>query len=172
MTKKNLKPTEYSSFYENYINKCGNGNLIDELKENLDFVHDFFNSIPAQKHEYSYDIGKWTVKELMQHIIDAERIFNNRALRFARNDYTELPGFEENDYVPVSKANNRTLSDLIGEFVTLRKSTIDLFKSFDESMLMRIGIASNNKISVRALGFILVGHPKHHCQIIEERYLS
>lgn len=171
MTVKELNPNEYSSYYQTYINACGNNELVIELTNNLENSLNLFNSIPPEKETYSYDTGKWTIKELLQHLIDSERIFAYRALRIAREDKTNIPGYEHNDYVPISKANNRNYTDLVEEFELLRKSSIALFKSFDDDMLLNNGTANNDNISVRALGFIIIGHYNHHMKIINERYL-
>lgn len=171
MTVKNLNTSEYSSYYQPYIDICGNRGLVEGLEYNLIETFEFLKSIPFNRHEYSYDKGKWTIKQLIQHLIDTERIFTYRALRFARNDSTELPGYDENKYVPQSKANHREFIDLIEEFSVVRKSTVSLFKSFNDEMLMRSGKANNNEMSVRAMAFIIIGHCNHHCKVIKERYL-
>ena len=170
-TVKDLTTSEYNSFYQTYIEACGTTGLIEELIKNLEESSSLFKSIPPEKQEYRYDEGKWTIKELIQHLIDSERIFAYRALRIARADKTNIPGYEHNDYVPVSKANNRNYSDLVEEFILLRKSSIALFRSFDENMLLSSGYANNDTITVRAIGFIMVGHYNHHINIIKERYL-
>jgi hypothetical protein len=123
------------------------------------------------KFDFRYAEGKWTIKEIIQHVIDTERIFSYRALRISRNDKTPLPGFDENEYVINTDANNRHLQSLLTELSLVRQSTIALFKSFTPMQLERLGVASNNDISVRAIGFILIGHQKHHQKIFMERYL-
>lgn len=163
-------PQEYAPYYGTYINKVQPDNLLEVLHLHTDSFTDFIKSIPEQKADYAYAAKKWTVKEVLLHIIDAERIFAYRALRFARNDKTELPGFDENDYVPFSNAGVRSLSSIVEEFTAVRYATITLFNSFDEAAFMRSGIASNNTMSVRALGFVLIGHAEHHRQILIERY--
>ena len=115
--------------------------------------------------------GKWTIKELVQHIIDAERVLSYRALRFARRDATDLAGFEEDDYVKNSNGDTRDYNDLLVEFSAVRNATILLFNSFTDEALQRIGSASGSIISVRALGFIISGHLQHHLTIIKERYI-
>ena len=171
MTVIDLNTSEYNPFYQVYVDACGNDELIQELTKNLKSSLYLFKTIPAEKQEYRYDVGKWSIKELLQHLIDSERIFAYRALRIARADKTNIPGYEHNDYVPVSKANNRNYSDLVEEFILLRKSSIALFRSFDENMLLSSGYANNDTITVRAIGFIMVGHYNHHINIIKERYL-
>lgn len=166
------RPTaqEYAPYYDNYITKVQHNNLHEVLNLHTDSFADFVRSIPEQKADFVYADNKWTLKEVLLHIIDAERIFAYRALRFARNDKTELPGFDENNYVPFSNAAVRSLSSIVEEFTAVRYATITLFNSFDEAAFMRSGIASNNTMSVRALGFVLIGHAEHHRQILIERY--
>ncbi|WP_231874635.1 DinB family protein [Polaribacter atrinae] len=127
--------------------------------------------LPKEKQSFTYAKGKWTMKELIQHVIDTERIFSYRALCFARNDKTSLPDFDQDLFVNNDNDNKRDYEDLLDEMSTLRKSTIQLYKSFSEEALLRIGVASENKISVRALGYLFSGHQIHHLNIIKERYL-
>ncbi len=171
MKSSELNENEYASFYKNYILKSGDKDLMEALSTSREKVLDFFRSIPEDKHEYRYAEGKWTIKEILQHLIDAERVFAYRALRFARNDETPLPGFDQNIYTPNSYANERTLAEILEDYEATTLSTIALFKSFKEENLTNIGMASNAPMSVRALGFVIVGHETHHCQIIRERYL-
>ena len=128
-------------------------------------------SISFFKHEFRYAEGKWTIKDIILHLIDAERIFAYRALRIARNDNTALPGFEENDYVVAANANNREYESLLAEYETVRNATISLFETFSSEDLLRLGTASNNSVSVRAIGYIMLGHELHHKNVILERYL-
>ncbi|WP_348812420.1 DinB family protein [Flavobacterium maritimum] len=166
-----LPINEYSKFNAIYIQAVGNVDMIEELEICLhDFIR-FVQNIPMDKFDYRYAEGKWTIKDIIQHIIDTERIFTYRALRISRNDKTPLPGFEENDYVANTNANARSIQDLLAELSAVRHSTLFLFKSFSWEQLERIGIASNNEISVRAIGFILIGHQKHHQNVFKERYL-
>lgn len=171
MTAKDISINEYNPFYQTYINKSQNVDLKQGLRENFESVYKFLNAIPKDKLEYRYADGKWTIKEVIQHLIDAERIFAYRALRIARQDQTPLPGFEENDYVPASFANDRSRAELLADYKAVRQATVSLFDSFTDAMLLQIGTASNSPISVRALGFITIGHENHHCQVIKERYL-
>ena len=167
-----LSNTEFGSYYQNYIEKASNYNsILEGLESTQNELLEFYNALPESKLTYQYEVGKWTPKDILLHLIDSERIFAYRALRIARNDKTSLPGFEENDYVPEAIANNRSLSDLLEEFNTVREATLSLFKSFSTEQLLRTGTASNNPISVRAIGYITIGHVLHHKRIIEERYL-
>ncbi len=171
MNSNQLPRNEYSSFNATYINAVDNIELLEELEISLhDFIK-FVQNIPMDKFDYRYAEGKWTIKDIIQHIIDAERIFCYRALRVSRNDKTPLPGFEENSYVENTEANDRSIQDLLSEFSAVRQSNLMLFKSFTDAQLTRIGIASDNAISVRAIGFIIIGHQKHHQKVFQERYL-
>ncbi len=167
-----LQPTEFAPFYANYIDQVTEEySLIEELEISLHRLIKFVQDIPMDKFDYQYAPGKWTIKDILQHLIDAERIFCYRALRFARNDKTDLPGFEENDYVDEALANNRTIMQLLTELSAVRHATLLLFKTFTEEQLLRMGTANNNPMSVRALGFVIIGHQNHHQRIFLERYL-
>lgn len=171
MKRTDIPESEYSIFNATYINEAGDGDLYEDLEISLhDFIR-FVQDIPMDKFDYRYAEGKWTIKEIIQHIIDTERIFAYRALRISRNDIIPLPGFDENDYALNTNANERHLQSLLTELSIVRQSTLALFKSFSEEQLKRIGIASNNEISVRAIGFIIIGHQKHHQKVYKERYL-
>jgi uncharacterized damage-inducible protein DinB len=171
MNSNQLSVNEYSNFNATYIKAAANVELIEELEICLhDFIR-FVQNIPMDKFDYRYVEGKWTIKDIIQHVIDTERIFAYRALRISRNDTTPLPGFEENDYVENTKANERGIQDLLAEFSAVRYASLFLFKSFSEEQLKRMGTASETAISVRAIGFIIIGHQKHHQHIFQERYL-
>ncbi len=171
MNSNQLKENEYSSFYKNYITILGEVNLLEVLTNSLENLISTLKNLPEEKLQYRYEEGKWTIKELIQHIIDAERVLSYRALRFARNDTTNLQGFDEDWYVKNSNGNDRNFDELLNEFSLLRKATISLFKSFSNEMLTNIGSANGSDISVRALGFIIAGHQIHHLNIIKEKYL-
>lgn len=171
MNSNQLPVNEYSQFNATYINALENVELLEELEISLhDFIR-FVREIPMDKFDYRYAEGKWTIKDIIQHIIDAERIFAYRALRISRNDPTPLPGFEENDYVENTDANSRSIQELLTELSAVRHSNLLLFKSFSDEQLTRMGTASNHPISVRALGFLIIGHQKHHQKVFQERYL-
>lgn len=167
-----LSSNEYASFYANYINKVTDEYmLIEELEISVHRLIKFVQNIPMDKYDYRYAEGKWTIKDILQHLIDSERIFAYRALRFARNDKTELPGFNEDDFAAIANGANRSIMDLLTELAVVRQSTLSLFKNFDDEQLLRSGIASSNNMSVRALGFVIIGHQNHHQQVFQERYL-
>jgi uncharacterized damage-inducible protein DinB len=147
------------------------GLILKHLEENLTSTSDFLRSLSEEKLSYRYAEGKWTIKEILAHLIDDERIYSYRALRFARNDKTELPGFEQDDYALHSGANERTLEDLLHEFATVRHATISLFESFNNQALTRVGVASGNVMSVRAAAYHIAGHELRHLNVIKERYL-
>jgi uncharacterized damage-inducible protein DinB len=167
-----VQNTEYGAFYAPYLAQIDpQYSLFEELEIALHrFIH-FVREIPMDKFDFRYAEGKWTIKDIIQHIIDAERVFAYRAMRIARNDHTPLPGFDENIYVTNANANSRSIQDLLTEFSMVRHATIYLFKSFSPDSLERIGIASENPISVRALGFIIIGHQNHHQTVFQQRYL-
>ena len=172
MNSNQLPVNEYSKFNATYIQALENIELFEELEISLhDFIK-FVQNIPLDKFDYSYAEGKWTIKEIIQHIIDTERIFAYRALRISRNDKTPLPGFEENDYAPQANAAGRSLQKIASEMAHLRASTIDLFESFTSEMLTRKGTANKNELSVVAIRFIIPGHETHHRKILLERYLD
>jgi uncharacterized damage-inducible protein DinB len=171
MTKNQLNQNEYHSYYQTYLNKVGTLNLIEGLRQNGDETISFLESLSDEQFDFAYAEGKWTIKEVVQHIIDTERVFTYRALAFARTDKTALPGYDQDEYALTCKANNRTKHSLLKEYKALRLASVALFESFSDDMLVRIGNASNSDISVRAIGFILIGHENHHSQIIKERYL-
>ncbi len=167
-----LQSTEFAPFYATYINQVSEENTLqEELEISLHRLIKFVQDIPMDKFDYRYAEGKWTIKDIVQHLIDAERIFAYRALRFARNDKTDLPGFEENDYVDNANANDRTILQLLTEISAVRHATMVLFKTFTEEQLLRMGTANKNPISVRALGFVIIGHQNHHQRVFLERYL-
>jgi len=164
---------EYAGYFGTYVSQVSDEyTLVEELEVSVHRFIKFVQNIPMDKFDYRYAEGKWTIKDIILHLIDAERIFAYRALRFARNDKTALPGFDENDYVEEAKANNRSIQDLLTEMLIVRQATLALFKSLSEEQLLRKGVASNNPISVRALGFIIIGHQNHHQRVFEERYLN
>lgn len=166
-----LEVHEYVPYQMQYIKLVFEHNIVKGLKDQkLEMIH-FFTSIPVSKQEFSYEEGKWTVKDLLLHLIDAERIFAYRALRIVRNDATALPGFDENDYVVAAHANQRAYESLLEEYRIVRDATIGLFSTFSEADVLKLGTASNASVSVRGIGYCILGHELHHKQIIKERYL-
>lgn len=168
------RPTlsEVPPFYKNYVENVKDLDVLEALKQSSKLTLDLIRSIPEAKGEFRYEPGKWSIKEVLNHMQDGERIFAYRALRMARNDKTPLPGFEEKDYAPEANAGARSIKQLADELERVRRTTIDLFTSFTEEMLKREGTASNNKISVLHLGYIIAGHETHHRKVLQERYLK
>lgn len=156
----------------NYVEYTRSMNMMDALSDASARMQEFLKTVPEEKGTYRYAEGKWSVKEVLGHLMDAERIFAYRALRFARNDNTVLHGFEENDYVPESNAHARTILELASEMIRLRATTIDLFASFSPEMLERRGKANKNETQVKALAYIVGGHELHHLSIYKERYMK
>ncbi|MFD2573495.1 DinB family protein [Spirosoma soli] len=159
------------NFFDRYINIADNTDIVDALTQSASFN----DLIPADTLEAIGDLryapGKWTVKDILQHIIDNERIMTYRAMRFSRNDQTPLPGYDEELLAQFAAADRRSIADLYAEYAAVRQASIMLYKSFSEEMLLRSGVCFNQNISVLALGYVLVGHATHHVNIIRERYL-
>ena len=156
---------EFPVFYKGYIDTVKD-DVLAELEHQIESFTTLLNEIPSEKSGFAYAEGKWTIVELLGHILDTERIMAYRALRIARNDSTPLPGFEENDYVANAHFADRSLSSMAEEFEHLRKANL-----FNENELARVGISNDKPISVKALVFIIAGHLNHHIRILKERYL-
>ena len=161
---------EYFNYYVSLVDTTND--VISTLEDIHNETNTLLDLITENQGDYAYSDNKWTIKELLIHLIDTERIFCNRALRFARNDKTDLPGYNHDDYVSYSNAKGRTICDIYKEYNLVRSATIALFKSFSEEMLIREGTANGNKLTVLAIGYIIAGHEKHHINILEERYLN
>jgi uncharacterized damage-inducible protein DinB len=161
----------YPDYYNTYINKVQSENIFDELLTVHYDTIDLITSIDLETQHFRYAPGKWNIKEIIQHIMDCERIFTYRALCIARGDKTELPGFDENNYASLSYATARNINDIAREFSVLRASTIELYKSFNESVMNNTGIANGHIVSLPALIYATLGHEMHHLQIINDRYL-
>ncbi len=164
--------SEVIGYFQRYIDKATGDDLFRALNKASDRLWETVYRIPTGQAENRYAAGKWSIKEVFQHVIDTERIFCYRALRFARNDRTELPGFDENAFVANADTERRELHELLREHDVLRANTISLFQSFSEDMLLHRGIANGNTMSVRAIGWTIAGHVTHHMEVIEERYLG
>ncbi len=166
-------PNEYPIYAEMYMELVKkDGSLIEQLKSSLDRTKSLIRSISNEELDFRYAKDKWSIKEVLVHIIDDERIYGYRALCFARNDKTNLPGFEQEDYNLNSDTSERTIENIIEEYEALRLSTITLFSGLSEKSLERIGVANGNKASARALGYHILGHDLHHIRIIENLYLK
>jgi hypothetical protein len=163
-------PGDYPSFFDGYINQIEFSNIKDALNQISHPLTYFYLNLPEEKADYAYAAEKWTLKDMLQHIIDTERIMQYRLLRIARNDTTPLPGFDENVFAKNANAGARTFISLKEELKALRKSTDLLVLSLSDDQLANEGITSNQKITANAIAYILLGHLMHHKKIIEERY--
>lgn len=164
------KPDEYAPYCNSYVKLVGDENILDILENLKESTYSFFTGMNQDKADYAYADGKWTIKELLGHMIDAERTFAYRILAFSRGT-PELPGFDENAYVENSTYNSRLFLDVVAEFRLVREANMYLFRSLNEQQFVATGIASGFKVSVRALLYIMAGHEIHHLNIIKERYL-
>lgn len=162
---------EYAEFYAGYVALVEEADVVAALRNQSDEMRKLLADVSAEKENYRYAPGKWSVKELLGHLIDGERVFSYRALRISRGDETPLPGFEENEYVANSNFGDSNFGDLLEEFVLLRAANVLLFKNLTEEAWRRTGTASDAAVSVRALAFIMVGHVRHHANILRARYL-
>ncbi len=160
----------YPPFYETYIKLVPEENLLTALSNSFQQLKQDLSQIGIDKAEYAYAPEKWTVKQLLQHAIDTERIFGYRALCISRGEHQSLPGFDENVYADIANARNRHLKDLKEEMLTVRLSTMQLFQSFDGEMINRTGLSNQKLISVLALGFIIIGHWRHHAGVLQNKY--
>ncbi|WP_293934078.1 DinB family protein [Sphingobacterium sp. UBA6645] len=166
-----LKSDEYPAIFSDYIETV-TGDVMEELRSQIETFPEFIASIPESMGSYAYAEDKWTIKEVLCHILDCERVMAYRALRFGRNDMTALAAFEQDEFVSNGRHNERKLADIAEEFIHLRKANLYLFNAFDENELARKGMASDRLISVRALLYVIAGHLNHHVIILKARYLK
>lgn len=160
----------YPEYFGNYINQVMEEDVLEAFENQLPVVEKFMSAVNEERSNYSYAPGKWTIKELWQHVIDGERVFSYRALCIARKETENLPSFDENDYASNSNANARSWESLQQEFTNVRRSTVDLYKSFTDEMLAQKGKSNNREIDVLSLGFTIVGHLNHHLKVLREKY--
>lgn len=163
---------EYAPFYETYVSKVPAGDLLTILEEQHGETQHLLAGIPEAQALKRYAPGKWSIKEVVAHLMDSERVFGYRALRFARGDETPLPGFDEKTYAAAGNFDRRSLQDLAAEFAAVRRASLALLRSFDTAALARHGTANNKEISVRALAYVIAGHERHHVEILRQRYLA
>ena len=164
--------SEFPSFYAGYVASVPDGDILAVLRAGGNDLSSALAAIPESRGAYRYADGKWTVRTLVGHMIDAERIFTYRALRLARGDSTPLPSFDENEFAKTAGSDDRTVADLAAEMGAVRASTVCLFESFPDDAWMRRGIVSSGEVSVRALAYITAGHAAHHLRVLHERYAS
>ena len=164
--------SEYFEYYGLYIDKVPEGEILSILESELGETLNLLDGLPVERANYRYEPGKWSVKEVIGHLIDVERLFSYRALSFARNDPAPLPSMEQDDWAGFNNAAQRSLPDLLGELAAVRRASIALFRSFDDEMLARQGTASGYEFSVRTFPYIIAGHERHHRGILQDRYLA
>ena len=163
---------EYNPYYETYVSLVPETEIVRVLDEQQEELLEIFKAISEEKGSFAYDEGKWSIKELLGHLTDGERIFCYRAVRISRSDATPIEGFEQDGYIENSNFKNTKLSDLIDEFLYLRKANLIYFKNLSDDAWTKMGTASDSPVSVRALAYIMAGHVRHHLRILRERYLS
>lgn len=163
---------EFAPFYARYVARVPKGDVLKTLATQISDTASLLRSLPEERSRFRYAPDKWSIREVVGHMIDAERIFDHRALSIARGDPTPLPGFDENVYARASRSDARTLAELTSELELVRQSTVALFSSFDAEMVNRRGTANNVEVTVRALAFIIAGHERHHVDVLRSRYLS
>jgi len=168
----NVDLSRVPEYYHKYINLAIENNIKTALEKHQSELISFLKEVPKKKWNYRYAEGKWSIKEVVQHMIDAERVFSYRALCFARKDHTPLPSFDENSFAANSQADNRSKKDLLKELKTVQLSSAQMFSSFDDEQLDQSGIASEKSTYVKGIAYIVVGHALHHKKILEERYLK
>lgn len=164
-------PTTYLAYFERYVNLVPEQDLFEAFANQFPTLKSFLTTVPTNKQEYAYADSKWTMKEMLLHMIDTERIFSYRALCIARGELGCLLGFDENGYAESSNANSRSWQSLVDEFLIVRQSTEHLFKSFTKEALEKKGTANDNPLTVISAGYILLGHFYHHKKVAEEKYL-
>ncbi len=163
--------TEYAHYYSDYVGLVAKGNVLDTLTSQMHEIFTLINTIPGDKALFAYQTGKWTIKEIIGHLIETERVFSYRALCFSRGDNSELPGMDQDLWMENNNYSSRTLSNLSNEYLAVRVATIHLFKNMTKQMISRKGVASGVEFTVRAIAFIIAGHETHHLNIIKEKYL-
>lgn len=166
------EPTEYEPYYGLYIDQVPEGNVVELLESELEAMLGLLRAIPADREPFRYAEGKWSIREVVGHLIDTERTFGHRALVFARRDPARLPGIDQDEWANASNAYGRPLGELLDEFEHVRRGHVAMFGGFDESAGSRSGIASGCSFTVRSLAYILVGHEIHHRKVLRERYLA
>ncbi len=165
-------PSEHGSYFGTYIDLVPEADIVDLLATQIDDTVRLLSSLSEEQARFRYAPNKWSLKQVVGHLIDVERIFVYRALRFSRNEAVALPGFEQDDYVAAANFDQRTLRELAEEFRAVREATVCFFKGLTDAMMLRTGTASETTLSVRAVAYILAGHERHHLNVLRQRYLQ
>jgi DinB family protein len=163
--------SEHAAYYSRYVDLVPEGDIVATLSNQLKDSLTFYRGISEEKAGFRYAADKWSIKEVLGHVIDGERVFSYRALRFARNDGTPLESFEQDDYVRAANSDRRSFADLIAEYESVRRASLSLLASFEPDDWSKRGVASDNEVTVRALAFIIGGHERHHLNVLKEKYL-
>lgn len=166
-----IATSEYNTYYKRYIDLVQDVSIPAGLQKGLEVTTTFFKAIPKEKHDYRYEEGKWTPKEILLHIIDTERVFAYRALQFARSQGAVLKGFDQDEFAQNADADKRSMQDLLDEYAAVRMANLYFAKSCSNETWLRMGEASGSPLSVRAAFYIILGHEIHHCAVLQERYL-
>jgi hypothetical protein len=164
------KETEYAAYFSRYVSLVPEPDVKSVLDHQLEDLHRLVAAVPADREKFRYAEGKWSIREVIGHLIDAERVFGYRAFCISRGETASLPRFDENAYVERSHYDERSLADLLFEFETVRKANLAFFRHLDQPAWENLGTASNHPVSVRAIAFIMVGHVRHHGSVLQERY--
>lgn len=164
--------SEYAPYYQSYVDQVSENDILHVLRAEVDELDVLLGQLPADRETYAYAEGKWTIREMIGHLIDGERVFGYRALCIARGEKQNLPGFDQNDYMLTAPYKHIELEDLLSELRLVRLSNLAMFRSLDEEAWNRVGTANGNEITVRALAFIMGGHVRHHMNVLRERYLT
>src|SRR5215831_7051689 len=164
--------TEYPPEFQGYINQVSETDILPVLRSQMDDLDVLLERVAPEKETYAYAEGKWSIRQIVGHLIDGERVFGYRAFCIARGEQQNLPGFEQDDYLQASPYNHIDLEDLLSEMRLVRLSNLAMFRSLDEAAWDRVGLANHNEITVRALAFIMAGHVRHHMKVLREKYLS
>jgi len=163
--------SEYAPYYQSYIDRVSENDIVPVLRSQLDELDELLSKVKPDGETYAYAEGKWSIRELVGHLIDAERVFGYRAFCIARGERQNLPGFDQNDYLLTAPYRQTDLEDLLSELRLVRLANIAMLRSLDEAAWARLGTANDNEVSVRALIFSMAGHVRHHMEVLRERYL-
>ena len=162
--------SEYAPYYQSYISQVSEVEILPVLRSQLDALDVLLGRVTPERETYRYAEGKWSIREIVGHLIDGERVFGYRAFAIARGDRNNMPGFDQNEYILTSPYDRLDLEDLLSEFRLVRLSNIAMFRTLDEESWLRIGTANENQVSVRALAFVMAGHVRHHMAVLRDKY--
>jgi hypothetical protein len=164
--------TEYAPYFQGYVNQVNEAEILPVLRSQLDDLDALLDRVAEEKETFAYAEGKWTIRQIVGHLIDGERVFGYRAFSIARGEKQDLPGFEQDDYIVTAPYNHISLEDLLSEFRLVRQANLAMFRTLDSESWNRSGVANGNSVSVRAIAFIMAGHVRHHMSVLRDRYLA